>query len=89
MALGGIFPKLVGINNYQTRAISLETGLRNATLAMAIALLIQDYMGDFYSSMFFTSGLFGLWMYVAGFLAIAVYNKLLPLDPQAEPGTSG
>lgn len=89
MAVGGIFPKLVGINNYQTRAISLETGLRNATLAMAIALLIQDYMGDFYSSMFFTSGLFGLWMYVAGFLSIAVYGRLLPLEPQAEPGTSG
>jgi BASS family bile acid:Na+ symporter len=89
MAVGGIFPKLVGINNYQTRAISLETGLRNATLAMAIALLIQDYMGDFYSSMFFTSGLFGLWMYVAGFLSIAVYGRLLPLEPQAEPGGEG
>ncbi len=89
MLVGGIFPKLVGINNYQARAISLETGLRNATLAMAIALLIQDYMGDFYSSMFFTSGLFGLWMYVAGFLSIAVYKKVLPLDPQADPETSG
>lgn len=89
MFVGGIFPKLVGINNYQTRAISLETGLRNASLAMAIAILIQDYMGDFYSSMLFTSGLFGLWMYVAGFLSIAVYKKVLPLEPQAEPGTSG
>ncbi len=89
MLVGGIFPKFVGINNYQARAISLETGLRNATLAMAIALLIQDYMGDFYSSMFFTSGLFGLWMYVAGFLSIAVYKKLLPLEPQTEPETSG
>jgi BASS family bile acid:Na+ symporter len=89
MLVGGIFPKLVGINNYQTRAISLETGLRNATLAMAIALLIQDYMGDFYSSMFFTSGLFGLWMYVAGFLSIGVYKKVLPLEPQAEAETSG
>lgn len=89
MIVGGIFPKLVGVSNYQTRAISLETGLRNATLAMAIALLIQDYMGDFYSSMFFTSGLFGLWMYVAGFLSIAVYKKLLPLEPQVAPKTSG
>lgn len=88
MIMGGIFPKLVGINNYQARAISLETGLRNATLAMAIALLIQDYMGDFYSSMFFTSGLFGLWMYVAGFLAIAAYKKTLPLEPQTNAQTS-
>ncbi|MBA4395916.1 MAG: hypothetical protein C0394_00785 [Syntrophus sp. (in: bacteria)] len=89
MIVGGVFPKLVGINNYQARAISLETGLRNASLAMAIAILIQDYMGDFYSSMLFTSGLFGLWMYVAGFLSIAVYKKVLPLEPQAAPETSG
>ena len=89
MLVGGVFPKLIGINNYQTRAISLETGLRNASLAMAIAILIQDYMGDFYSSMLFTSGLFGLWMYVAGFLSIVVYKKVLPLDPQAESKTSG
>ncbi len=65
MILGAVIPKLIGINNYQTRAISLETGLRNASLAMALSLLIQDYMGDFYSSMFFTSAIFGLWMYVA------------------------
>jgi len=89
MLVGGVFPKLIGINNYQARAISLETGLRNASLAMALAILIQDYMGDFYSSMLFTSGLFGLWMYVAGFLSIAVYKKVLPLDPQPEPETSG
>jgi predicted Na+-dependent transporter len=88
MLVGGIFPKLLGINNYQARTISLETGLRNATLAMAIALLIQDYMGDLYISMFFTSGLFGLWMYVAGFLSIAVYKQVLPLELQVEPETS-
>ncbi|HDP79559.1 MAG TPA: hypothetical protein ENN21_01810 [Spirochaetes bacterium] len=84
MFVGALFPKLLGINNYQTRAISLETGLRNASLAMAIALLIQDYMGDFYSSMFFTSALFGLWMYVAGFLSIWVYKKVLPVEPKPE-----
>ncbi|MCU0845410.1 MAG: bile acid:sodium symporter family protein [Spirochaetes bacterium] len=84
MLLGALIPKLIGINNYQTRAISLETGLRNASLAMALALLIQDYMGDFYSSMFFTSAIFGLWMYVAGFLSIAIYKKLLPIPPKPD-----
>ncbi len=84
MLLGAVIPKLIGINNYQTRAISLETGLRNASLAMALALLIQDYMGDFYSSMFFTSAIFGLWMYVAGFLSIAIYKKLLPIPPKPD-----
>ena len=78
--LAGIgLPKLFGVNNYQTRAISLETGLRNAALAMTIALLIQDAMGDFYSSMFVTSGVFGLVMYLAGVISIVLYKPLLPV----------
>jgi predicted Na+-dependent transporter len=78
--MGIVFSKLIGINNYQTRAISLETGLRNSALAMTIALLIQDLMGDFYSSMFVTSGIFGLTMYVAGIIAILSYKSLLPIE---------
>jgi bile acid transporter len=94
MMLGIVFSKLIGINNYQTRAISLETGLRNAALAMTIALLIQDAMGDFYSSMFITSGMFGLVMYLAGLISIFLYKPLLPVaedepsstaQPQPEP----
>jgi len=78
--LAGIgLPKLLAVNNYQTRAISLETGLRNAALAMTIALLIQDAMGDFYSSMFVTSGVFGLVMYLAGVISIVLYKPLLPV----------
>ncbi|MCP3953196.1 MAG: hypothetical protein GY697_13410 [Desulfobacterales bacterium] len=79
MVFGIVFSKLLGINNYQTRAISLETGLRNSALAMTIALLIQDSMGDFYSSMFITSGLFGLIMYFAGILSIIIYKRILPV----------
>jgi predicted Na+-dependent transporter len=79
MIVGVVISKLVGINNFQTRAISLETGLRNSVLAMTIALLIQDRMGDFYSSMFVTSGLFGLVMYVAGLIAIVSYKRILPI----------
>ncbi|MBI9086236.1 MAG: bile acid:sodium symporter [Desulfobacterales bacterium] len=79
MMFGIVFSKMIGINNFQTRAISLETGLRNSSLAMTIALLVQDSMGDFYSSMFVTSGLFGLTMYVAGIIAIFLYKPLLPV----------
>jgi len=82
MLLGAVVPKLVGVNNYQTRAISLETGLRNASLAMAISILIQDYMGDFHASMFFTSAMFGILMYPAGFIAIAFQKKFLYVEPQ-------
>lgn len=75
MIIGGIVPKLFKITNYQIRAISLETGLRNASLAMSITLLIQDSMGDFHSSMFWVSGMFGITMYLAGLAAIKLYPK--------------
>ncbi len=79
MLFGIVFSKLCRIDNYQTRTISLETGLRNSALAMTIALLLQDSMGDFYSSMFVTSGLFGLIMYLAGVISIFLYKPLLPV----------
>ena len=78
MLVGGLVPYLLKVSNFQTRAISLETGLRNASLAMAIALLIQDSMGDFHSSMFWVSGMFGLTMYIAGIVAIkSILNYFL------------
>ena len=80
MVIGGMVPVLFKIINFQIRAISLETGLRNASLAMTIALLIQDSMGDFHSSMFWVSGMFGLSMYVAGLIAIKIYPKIFPIE---------
>ena len=79
MILAGFFSKLVKIENFQIRAISLECGLRNASLAMAIAILLQDQIGDFSSSMFFTSAIFGLSMYVAGAITIFIFPKVLPV----------
>ncbi|MBU1397868.1 MAG: bile acid:sodium symporter family protein, partial [Proteobacteria bacterium] len=79
LIIGGMVSALFKVSNFQVRAISLETGLRNASLAMTIALLIQDSMGDFHSSMFWVSGMFGLSMYVAGLIAIKVYPKIFPI----------
>jgi len=80
MIVGGVIPKLFGVSNFQTRAISLETGLRNSALAMTIAILIQDAMGDFYSSMFIVSGIFGLVMYLAGLVSIKLYPRFFPVE---------
>jgi len=79
MTIGGIVPALFKVTNSQIRAVSLETGLRNASLAMTIALLIQDSMGDFHSSMFWVSGMFGLSMYLPGLIAIKIYLKIFCL----------
>lgn len=84
MFFGALLPKLFRVNNYQSRAISLESGLRNASLAMAIAILLKDRMGDFYSSMFVVSGIFGLVMYIAGFFSIYLYKYLLPVEELPE-----
>lgn len=84
MLLAAGFPKLFKINNYQIRAISMEVGLRNSTLAVTIALLIQDMMGDFYSSMFVTTAVYGITMYITGFLMIVLYKRLLPLSSAEE-----
>ncbi|MBU3914832.1 bile acid:sodium symporter, partial [bacterium] len=86
MIFGIVFSKLFRIDNFQTRAISLETGLRNSALAMTIALLIQDSMGDFFSSMFVTSGIFGLIMYLAGFISIYFYKYILPIKDREKEG---
>ncbi|MEA1877271.1 MAG: bile acid:sodium symporter family protein [Bacteroidota bacterium] len=79
MFIGALVPFLFRVANFQVRAISLETGLRNASLAMSIALLIQDSMGDFHSSMFWVSGMFGLTMYLAGLVSIKLYPKIFPI----------
>ena len=67
------------VTDFQVRAISLEAGLRNASLVMSIAQLIQDSMGDSHSSMCWLSGMFGLTMNIAGRIAIKVYPKLFPV----------
>ncbi len=87
MLLAAGVPKLIKIGNFQARAISMEVGLRNSTLAVTIALLIQDLMGDFYSSMFVTTAIYGITMYITGFLMITLYKRILPLVgtvPEAE-----
>ncbi len=78
MAVG--VARLFRLSNFQSRAVSVEVGLRNSTLAVTIALLIQDLMGDFYSSMFVTTAIYGITMYITGFLMISLYKKILPLD---------
>jgi BASS family bile acid:Na+ symporter len=84
MFVGAAVPKLFKISNFQCRAISIEIGIRNASLGMVIAILIQDYMGDFHSSMFVTSGIFGLWMYIVGLAAVQLYKKFLPVEKKLD-----
>jgi len=74
--------KLLRLNNPQARAISVEVGCRNSTLAVTLALLIQDLMGDYFSSMFVTTAIYGITMYPICFLMIALFKYLLPIKTQ-------
>lgn len=79
MVLSAVFARILGINNSQSRTISLETGLQNAALAMTMAILLQDRLGDYHSSMFAVSGLFGLCMYIPAALMLWLFEKTLPV----------
>jgi len=84
MFLGAVVPKLFRVSNYQSRALSMEIGLRNSILAMTIAVLLQDIVGDFYSSMFAVSALYGIAMYLVGGIAIPIFRRFLPLEEGEE-----
>jgi hypothetical protein len=42
---------------------------------MTLAILIQDQIGDFYSSLFIVNGVYGLEMYIAGILFVLLFRK--------------
>ncbi len=88
LLLGMIIPKLLRINNYQTRALSMENGLRNTVLAMTISILLEDIVGDFHSSMFAISAFYGVGMYIWGLTFIYIFKRFLPLGNTPDRGSS-
>jgi predicted Na+-dependent transporter len=75
ITLGALMAKLTHMSNYQSKSVALESGIRNSVLGMTIALLIQDKIGDFYSSMFIIAGIYGLFMYIPGFTSAIIFKK--------------
>ncbi|HPV40272.1 MAG TPA: hypothetical protein PKX40_03770, partial [Spirochaetota bacterium] len=59
----------------QVRSLAFETGMRNSALSMTLAILIQDQIGDFYSSLFIVNGVYGLEMYIAGLIFVFLFRK--------------
>lgn len=62
LAAGFLIARAVGLGRSQAVTIGIETGLQNATLAIAIALSILDS-----AEMAIVPGLYGVWMLVTGF----------------------
>ena len=56
----------------------MKPGVRNSALSMTLAILIQDQIGDFYSSLFIVNGVYGLEMYIAGILFVLLFRKFAP-----------
>ncbi len=67
----------------QVRSLAFETGMRNSALSMTLAILIQDQIGDFYSSLFIVNGVYGLEMYIAGLIFVFLFRKFSK-DSEAE-----
>ena len=62
LAVGFLVSRAVGLTRTQAVTIGVETGLQNATLAIAIALSILDS-----AEMAIVPGLYGVWMLATGF----------------------
>ena len=70
-----VVAKIFRVSAKQIRSLAFETGVRNSALSMTLAILIQDQIGDFYSSLFIVNGVYGLEMYIAGILFVLLFRK--------------
>ncbi len=75
MVVAAAVARLFRISRRQIRSIAFETGVRNSALSMTLAILIQDQIGDFYSSLFIVNGVYGLEMYIAGIAFVVFYRR--------------
>lgn len=78
LAVGFLVARAVGLTRTQAVTIGVETGLQNATLAIAIALSILDS-----AEMAIVPGLYGVWMLVTGF-AFALLLRPAPADQRGQ-----
>lgn len=67
--------KIFRMPSRQVRSLAFEAGVRNSALSMTLAILIQDQIGDFYSSLFIVNGIYGLEMYIAGLIFVFLFRK--------------
>ena len=75
MVIAIVVAKIFRVSPKQVRSLAFETGVRNSALSMTLAILIQDQIGDFYSSLFIVNGVYGLEMYIAGILFVLLFRK--------------
>ncbi|HOO72967.1 MAG TPA: bile acid:sodium symporter family protein [Spirochaetota bacterium] len=73
--LGFAVARIFRLSVKQVRSLSFETGMRNSALALTIAILIQDQIGDFYSSLFMVNGVYGIAMYVPALIAVQLFRR--------------
>jgi len=75
MVIAIVVAKIFRVSPKQVRSLAFETGVRNSALSMTLAILIQDQIGDFYSSLFIVNGVYGLEMYITGILFVMFFRK--------------
>ncbi|MBN2159677.1 MAG: bile acid:sodium symporter [Spirochaetes bacterium] len=75
MIIGMVVAKIIRLPARQIRSLAFETGMRNSALSLTIAILIQDQIGDFYSSLFMVNGVYGIAMYIPGLITVQLFRK--------------
>ena len=73
--LGFAVARISRLSVKQVRSLSFETGMRNSALALTIVILIQDQIGDFYSSLFMVNGVYGIAMYVPALITVQLFRR--------------
>ncbi|MEO0343665.1 MAG: bile acid:sodium symporter family protein [Pseudomonadota bacterium] len=76
LLLGLIIPRALGRNWHEAKTISVETGLQNATLGLAVAAILAGGTTEGISEYGIPSGVYGILMYVIGVpLALMIRNR--------------
>lgn len=76
-AVGFYIPRLLGRSQSEAKTISIETGVQNGTLGIAIAAIIVGAGdGDEFSPYALPSALYGIFMYLTILPAIFMYRRM-------------
>jgi len=75
LALGLFLPQLLGLSLHEAKTISIETGIQNSTLGIAVAALLVP-VADGFSAYALPAAVYGIMMYLVTLPIVAWYRRM-------------